>query len=210
MSAPITYDFSGTIVSIVDNGSALTRYGLSAGTSTFDGSFTYDPEIAFIAGNTTTAANYRDESAFELSITIDNQWEFLETNPYVSVRNGTSVGGGDLIGFRFHTADGDPEEYAFPTSSRYFFNIQLEDLTGTALSDTSLPDSIDIGDFGFSHMYIGDYDFGDSGYGLTGAFDSVTEDSGQDSGTAPIPEPSTILLLGGGLLGLGWYGRKRK
>ncbi len=28
--------------------------------------------------------------------------------------------------------------------------------------------------------------------------------------TAPVPEPSTILLLSSGLLGLGWYGRKRK
>lgn len=27
---------------------------------------------------------------------------------------------------------------------------------------------------------------------------------------APVPEPSTIFLLGGGLFGLGWYGRKRK
>jgi len=28
--------------------------------------------------------------------------------------------------------------------------------------------------------------------------------------TAPVPEPSTILLLGSGLAGLAWYGRKRK
>ena len=31
-----------------------------------------------------------------------------------------------------------------------------------------------------------------------------------DEEPAPIPEPSTILLLGSGLLGLFWYGRKRK
>ena len=28
--------------------------------------------------------------------------------------------------------------------------------------------------------------------------------------SAPVPEPSTILLLGSGLAGLAWYGRKRK
>lgn len=27
---------------------------------------------------------------------------------------------------------------------------------------------------------------------------------------APVPEPGTVLLLGGGLLGLAWYGRRRR
>ncbi len=36
------------------------------------------------------------------------------------------------------------------------------------------------------------------------------DDDQQGSDNNPVPEPTTILLLGGGLFGLGWYGRKRK
>lgn len=206
-AAPINYDLSGTIISINDTSNALSGYGLTESTSTFVGSFTYDPEIAFYSGDTTTAANYRNLSAFELNITIDNQWEFLETDPIVSVQNDSAPGGGDRVSFQFHTAYDTPEAFAFPTGYRYFFNIQFQDLSGTALSDTSLPDSINLDDFGFSHMYIGEYDYP---YTLTGSFNSVSLDSGLDNGPAPVPEPSTFFLLSGGLAGLAFVARRRR
>ena len=48
-----------------------------------------------------------------------------------------------------------------------------------------------------------------------GTVDGVYQSSGTVTGAvgndrpAPVPEPSTVLLLGGGLFGLAWYGRKR-
>ncbi|MDX2496116.1 MAG: DUF4114 domain-containing protein [Desulfuromusa sp.] len=60
---------------------------------------------------------------------------------------------------------------------------------------------------GFEDLYGGgDEDYNDCMFMFSGGI----SDTGPVSDTAPVPEPSTILLLGGGLLGLGWYGRKRK
>lgn len=44
----------------------------------------------------------------------------------------------------------------------------------------------------------------------SGSLEAGIDNFALTSVSAPVPEPSTILLLGGGLLGLGLYGRKRK
>jgi hypothetical protein len=51
------------------------------------------------------------------------------------------------------------------------------------------------------------YNSGDTNYSI-GEFQAFGTAVGGNS-PAPVPEPSTVLLLGSGLIGLAWYGRKR-
>ena len=87
-------------------------------------------------------------------------------------------------------------------ASPSFFLIQLTDTTKTALVDDSLPTALDIDDFGFIRNL--QFTFIGANPSCCSTFGVIT------SAQTPIPEPSTILLLGSGLAGVGALTRRRR
>lgn len=106
------------------------------------------------------------------------------------------------------TLNFDSDIFAFITSDLYLASSDYLGLTG-----------IDYGDFVNRGLESGDLtDFNGGSVDISWYASSpgdwtrlITAYSpGGEPGPAPVPEPSTVLLLGSGLVGLAWYGRKRK
>jgi len=123
---------------------------------------------------------------------------------------GLTWNAGEKIGFdwAFLAKDYDP-----------YNDIALFSLAATTNADTKtvrLSDVLTVGDFGDSGWQTYVYTFAEAGQGMI-TFGSLNDgDQGFQSSLLidnvtnnPVPEPSTIILLGAGLLGLGFFGRKR-
>jgi hypothetical protein len=87
--------------------------------------------------------------------------------------------------------------------------VSLGDTTGSVFTSTSLPTSFDLSEF---NAGVGVFDF--ATYPSLKIHRSGPEGDrytmiGQITSISPVPEPSTLFLLGSGLLGLVGYGRKR-
>lgn len=90
-----------------------------------------------------------------------------------------------------------------------------QDLQATAFDTMAISSGIDDWDDGsifMSGVLGADYDvlyiaIQMGGYGGLRGVDNIFVEVSE---SAPVPEPSTVLLLGSGLIGLAWYGRKRK
>ena len=179
-----------------------------------------------------------DGAVSEFSVTIDSlgtiSWDqSLITNTAVQSTNAVVQ---DLYKDRlsldtqnntrhYNAHIGDPalvnisSTYSRAASDWYAYRLGL-----LIYGDTLIPGVLPEEDYGRTSTYTTPLDILNIEYGLFGQYSNGTDqyttwvtqvrgivDHVEFASTAaPVPETSTVLLLGSGLVGLAWYGRKRK
>ena len=208
-AAPITFDFGGTVTSVDP---ALA--GSFAVSQSLTGSFTYESTSLPSSpggGNYFTALT-------ALSFTVGTySASFLGPLPPPSQDLKISVinlPGLDIFNVSAVTTDGltGPPAAGFAFSG-FFFSLQ--DNTGTVFSSTALPTSLSLSSFDFPVFTLEFLDLDDNEFAVEGTVTSLTlvpptgGGNGGNGGAPPIPEPSTVVLLGSGLAGLAVWKRRR-
>ncbi len=192
-AALLTYNYSGTIISVSDTTNILTGSGITSGSSTFTGSFTYDSKspATFM---TTDFANYLTG---DLSLKFDDNINYFGAMAEIQVNNDS------FFSDRFSSISQAPSVFETPAGDRANnFQIELIDNTNSVFSSTALPDSLNLSAFTTARVDVRSFYLDGTNYLITGSIDTLTEISS-------VPIPATIGLFGAGLMGLFGLARRR-
>ena len=133
-------------------------------------------------------------SADQMYITVINDYPTAEFDSLTtSSTDESSVIGADVGSYHFRG-----------------FNMSLKDNDGTMFSSIDFPDTPPLPSLFDSEFLYLQFGFPYAPNIILGAAVSVHELSFSVVSPEPVPEPSTIFLLGSGLFGLAWYRQKQK
>lgn len=178
----------------------MTILGYATGYQDTENTFVIDSlpllDIYFDAGEDFSQANFADLDTFGDGLNVETATDGLIKG------GGTNEGGGDVSG----TFDlfADLEDEMFTTTGEYFEldkdgdPLPMELIFGVADSNTDAGD-IDVGAFETYFGFDADEDW--NFYATADADGSIKKQV--------VPEPAAMLLFGTGLLGLGFFGRRK-